>query len=238
VTGARVKDGVLQIVGTAGKDDVAVKAKGKHRDQIEVKAEFLPGKGHKQIFDIAEVDRLVIFLGEGRDKAKIDQKIELPVWIDGGEGDDDLKSGGGDDILLGGAGDDKLKGGKGDDILLGGAGADKLKGGHGDDVLFGGPGDDDLKGEHGDDILLGGSGNDKLTGDRDDVVLWGGEGDDTVKKGGGKKKPERDCGVIRDRDFDQESPWLQPFLLNLADAGDWYDPNSNIALVLRTKDGS
>jgi Ca2+-binding RTX toxin-like protein len=255
VTGVRTHNGVLQIVGTAAKDDVAVKAKGKHREQIEVKAKFLPDKGHKRIFHIDEIDSLVILLGEGNDKLKIDKKIEMPVWIDGGNGDDHLKAGGGDDILLGGAGDDKLKGGKGDDvlvggpgdddlkgehgddILLGGAGDDKLKGGKGDDVLVGGPGDDDLKGEHGDDILLGGSGADKLKGGKDDDVLLGVQGDDTVKQDGGKKRPEQDRDAISDSDLDNVPPWLQPFLLNLADADDVDDPNNNIAVSLQKEDG-
>jgi Ca2+-binding RTX toxin-like protein len=47
-----------------------------------------------------------------------------------------------------------LAGGDGDDILLGGAGNDTLLGGAGDDVLIGGPGNDTLDGGAGDNVVL------------------------------------------------------------------------------------
>jgi Ca2+-binding RTX toxin-like protein len=45
-------------------------------------------------------------------------------------------------------------GGDGDDVLIGGAGNDTLLGGAGDDVLIGGPGTDTLDGEGGDNVVL------------------------------------------------------------------------------------
>jgi Ca2+-binding RTX toxin-like protein len=45
-------------------------------------------------------------------------------------------------------------GGDGDDVLIGGAGNDTLSGGAGDDVLIGGPGQDVLDGGTGDNILI------------------------------------------------------------------------------------
>jgi Ca2+-binding RTX toxin-like protein len=44
--------------------------------------------------------------------------------------------GDGDDVLLGGAGNDTLLGEAGDDVLIGGAGADTLDGGPGDNVVI------------------------------------------------------------------------------------------------------
>ncbi|MCC6234962.1 MAG: calcium-binding protein, partial [Verrucomicrobiales bacterium] len=46
----------------------------------------------------------------------------IPLWVDGGEGDDVLLGGDGPDTLLGGPGDDQLTGGPGDDVLDGGPG--------------------------------------------------------------------------------------------------------------------
>jgi Ca2+-binding RTX toxin-like protein len=62
----------------------------------------------------------------------------VPVFIDGGGGDDVLVGGGGDDLFVGGLGDDVLLGGGGDDVLLGGGDDDVLLGGAGDDLLIGG----------------------------------------------------------------------------------------------------
>jgi Ca2+-binding RTX toxin-like protein len=47
-----------------------------------------------------------------------------------------LDGGDGDDVLLGGGGDDTLHGGAGDDVLIGGAGNDTLDGGPGDNVVL------------------------------------------------------------------------------------------------------
>jgi Ca2+-binding RTX toxin-like protein len=44
--------------------------------------------------------------------------------------------GDGDDVLIGGAGNDVIRGGAGDDVLIGGAGSDSLDGGPGDNVVL------------------------------------------------------------------------------------------------------
>ena len=92
--------------------------------------------------------------------------------LDGGTGNDRLRSGGGNDILTGGpedpAGDqpdnDKINGGAGDDILSGGYGDDVLSGEIGNDTLNGGRGNDALMGGPGADIMDGGADDDELTG--------------------------------------------------------------------------
>src|SRR5262245_55587320 len=65
----------------------------------------------------------------------------------GGDGNDLLKAGGGnsvllgkggDDLMLGGSGNDELNGGQGRDFLIGGTGADRLNGGPGGDILIAG----------------------------------------------------------------------------------------------------
>jgi Ca2+-binding RTX toxin-like protein len=56
------------------------------------------------------------------------------LYINGGEGNDTLRSGLHDDVLWGGAGNDRLDGGAGDDSHVGGAGDDVMIGGDGNDV--------------------------------------------------------------------------------------------------------
>lgn len=156
------------MIGTDGKDDVDIKFAGRRdggSDVLKVKTKFdkhrkHKGKGHKRhkaetaFFNTADVDRIVIHLCDGDDKAKINKKITIGAEIHGGDGKDKLKGGGGNDILFGGLGNDDLKGGDGDDVLVGGGGKDKLKGGKGDDLLIGGAGKDKIKGDKGDDLLI------------------------------------------------------------------------------------
>ncbi len=106
------------------------------------------------------------------------------VRLDGGAGNDFIRSGSGHDILYGGIGNDRLISGDGDDTLYGqdgndicdsGAGEDTLRGGTGVDTLSGGDDDDWLYGDAGLDHLIGGYGNDKLDVGADGGIyeLWG-----------------------------------------------------------------
>jgi len=68
------------------------------------------------------------------------------VWVQGDDGDNDLKAGNSSTFLNGKGGDDKLKGGDANDFLIGGSGDDTLRGGDGNDWLEGGAGADYLNG--------------------------------------------------------------------------------------------
>jgi Ca2+-binding RTX toxin-like protein len=204
VTGVRLYEGALQIVGTAGNDMVSVDG---HGGSIVVEAGFLGDQGHSkhktEQFQLDQVESIVILLGDGDDQASIGEHITAPVMMDGGAGNDllvagdgaamllggagndTLRGGVGDDSLSGGDGDDTLDGGAGNDVLSGGAGNDTLRGGLGDDWLWGGDGDDTLDGESGNDVLTAGSGNDTLRGGLGDDWLWGGGGDDMLDGGTG-----------------------------------------------------
>ncbi|MFM9978822.1 MAG: calcium-binding protein [Sphingomonadaceae bacterium] len=57
-----------------------------------------------------------------------------------------------------------MRSGLGNDTVIGSLGNDTVSGGDGDDVLLGGPGSDSLLGENGNDLLQGGSGTDTLNG--------------------------------------------------------------------------
>jgi PKD repeat protein len=179
VTGARVRDGELQVVGTRGDDQVDINEVGKKLYQVH--ADFVPDRGHFLTFNTADVESIKILLGDGNDHAHIGGNIPLPVLIDGGNGNDHLKGGAGGDTLLGGPGKDHLGGGRGNDLLDGGAGNDWLNGGKGNDTLLGGPGNDVLLGGPGNDLLDGGPGNDWLNGGKGNDTLVGGGGNDRLK---------------------------------------------------------
>ena len=101
---------------------------------------------------------------------------EMNLFIEGTEGNDDLRGGEGNETLTGGLGNDSLAGLEGDDFIAGGiinsedAGlslddgitAIAIEGGN--DTLNGGLGNDTLFGEEGDDLIFGGTGDDLLRG--------------------------------------------------------------------------
>lgn len=89
----------------------------------------------------------------GDDRVTVAKRIDLPVTLRGGAGDDVLFGGSGDDKLIGGYGSDKLDGWRGDDLLIGGEGNDRL---------LSGPGDDTLRGGYGKDVLVEGPGRDDV----------------------------------------------------------------------------
>ena len=89
--------------------------------------------------------------------------------------------------LFGGDGNDTLTGGSGNDLLFGQAGNDTLIGKGGNDLLFGGAGNDTLIGGAGDDQMFGEAGNDLMIwnpGDGTDL-MEGGDGIDTAQVNGG-----------------------------------------------------
>ena len=89
--------------------------------------------------------------------------------------------------LFGGDGNDIITGGSGNDMLFGQAGNDTVLGKGGDDLLFGGSGNDTLTGGVGDDQMFGESGNDRMIwnpGEGSDL-MEGGDGNDTAEVNGG-----------------------------------------------------
>ena len=114
--------------------------------------------------------------------------------------------GNGNDCILGGSGNDTIHGSNGADTIFGNAGNDCLSGGNGNDVLYGGAGNDTLTGGNGKDIFVYESGSDLITDYRagydkikiasgsitgsslsgNNVVFTVGNGTLTVKNGRGK----------------------------------------------------
>ncbi|MCG8650338.1 MAG: PKD domain-containing protein, partial [Pirellulales bacterium] len=169
-TGVRLTDeGELQVVGTDSKDIVVVSRLG---SRVGVLAALGlpggPGQPNPDVllrsFDIEDVGSVHIVLCEGNDHATVGIgsnhpffRFTIPTLLEGGDGNDHLTGGGGDDLILGGTGNDTLRGRGGNDVLVGGDGNDKLRGDGALDLLFGGQGADDLNGGKGEDVLHGGS---------------------------------------------------------------------------------
>jgi autotransporter-associated beta strand protein len=82
--------------------------------------------------------RLIAYGEDGNDEITVDDAIMLAAILEGGNGDDELTAGAGDDLLLGGSGSDRLTGASGNDFLAGGQEADRIVGSAGHDVLVAG----------------------------------------------------------------------------------------------------
>jgi Ca2+-binding RTX toxin-like protein len=104
--------------------------------------------------DAATIAGFEVNAGDGNDSAIVSPKIQVPVTLRGGAGNDRLYGAAAADKLVGGSGNDALIGRSGDDALFGGSGDDQLNAGPGDDVLNGGSGENELVGGPGDNTLM------------------------------------------------------------------------------------
>ena len=123
--------------------------------------------------------------GDGDDTLTTSATFETSVALNGGEGEDILTSGAGNDTLSGDAGDDVLTANAGDDTVIGGEGDDTLHGGDGNDFLLGDVGNDIINGDAGGDFIVGGTGDDTINGGAGDDNLDGGAGSDIISDGYG-----------------------------------------------------
>lgn len=160
-----------------------------------------------------------IFGLEGDDFLRGGSKNDLIV---GNEGNDFLDGEAGNDTLLGGSGDDNFDSDAGNDLAFGGAGNDGIGGGPGNDSLYGGSGNDTLTGDYswatGDDLLFGGSGNDILSGQKGNDRLVGESGNDILTGGSGADTFVFNSvyeGVDRIKDFE----WTQGDKIEISQVG-------------------
>jgi Ca2+-binding RTX toxin-like protein len=174
---------------------------------------------------------LYLSMGGGTDR--VDSTVTETFYVDGtqtdkltayaGPGPAELRGGDGNDVLHGGLGEDLIQGGKGNDVMDGSLSSDTLEGGEGNDAFKTDPGGDDYSGGAGIDSVdytgrvaplditlnnvatdgqagendnvrsdiesvTGGKGNDEIDGSNGDNTLIGGDGDDTLTGFGGVDK--------------------------------------------------
>jgi Ca2+-binding RTX toxin-like protein len=100
-------------------------------------------------------------------------------------GFEDIRTGDGNDVVVGSENDENISGELGDDEIDGAGGTDVLVGGDGNDRIDGGGGNDSISGEDGDDVASGGAGADVIQGSSGNDELMGGTGDDLLSAGAG-----------------------------------------------------
>ncbi len=172
---------VLVVTGTQRADIIAIEPQPKSLGVMRV----VQNKHVLVTFISGDVQRIVIFGLAGNDKIVVNGALTQPAVIFGGNGNDTIVGGSGDDQISGGNGADNLVGGLGNNILCGDNGNDVIAGSIGNDTLFGEAGNDVLAGSLGDDLLIGGDGNDTLDGGVGNDRLYGQAGNDTLIGGVG-----------------------------------------------------
>jgi Ca2+-binding RTX toxin-like protein len=173
---------VLQVIGSEAEDKIKLQSKN---SEIEVSIRL--GNQNKQTWSFPEsdIDRIVILGAGGDDKIHMDREIPIPAFIDGGSGNDRIRSGAGNDEIVGGDGDDRIETNDGDDLVTDLLGNNRIWTGNGNDVVVAGAGDDRIATGDGNDVIQSGTGTNLIfAGDGNDWIEAG-DGDDTISAGVG-----------------------------------------------------
>ena len=198
---AKLVDGVLEVKGTAatsgtgGSTGADVISISKKRSTVTVKigSASFP-------FPAGAVDLIRIKALDGNDTITASTKLQIPLLVYGGAGNDTITAGHGDDTLDGGDGTDSITGRAGADRIRGGTGNDTLNGSDDNDTIDGEAGTDLIHGGNGADLIRGGADNDSLFGDNNNDQLFGGSGNDSID--GGNDDDILDGGTDNDTLFD------------------------------------
>jgi hypothetical protein len=147
---ARLVNGELRVKGTAADDRIAVRLRAGQPSIVEVDR----GDDGSADFSVerAGIAKITVNAGDGDDLVRIDESngavdIGIPTTIKGGDGDDTLAGGSGNETLRGGDGDDSIDGNRGADVGLMGDGDDTF-------VWDQGDGSDTVEGQAGQDTML------------------------------------------------------------------------------------
>jgi len=161
--------GVLTITGTPNEDRISMVRTTKGQLVVTEKTTIQKpanagtiGTVETTNFPLAAVKSIVVNAGAGNDSVSVaggwKYHVVIPSVINGQGGNDSLTGGDANDAIRGGAGDDLINGGAGNDSLYGDDGADRITGDEGNDLLDGGLGNDRLYANDGagHDIVRGG----------------------------------------------------------------------------------
>lgn len=127
------------------------------------------------LFGTPTISRVEVNGNRGDDIIRVNENVDKPATLTGGDGNDLIRAGNGistisglngSDFIVGGSAGDVINGGNNDDFLFGLAGADRIFGNNGNDVIGGGDDNDPLlRGGNNNDRISGGHGADRIIGD-------------------------------------------------------------------------
>ena len=211
LSGASLHGGILRVWGDAGAVNTISVANSADGLNVDVTINSVNRLGVNKPFSRSFAKSLGIssvwvrggFLADTITASAVNGAFTLPMRVDGGAGNDVIRTGEGNDIVFAGAGndtvdtddgndwirgmigDDVLDSGGGDDRVTGGVGNDTIDAGNDNDAVRGDAGNDNIEAGRGDDLVFGGVGDDTLYGEDGNDILWGGAGNDMIWGGRG-----------------------------------------------------
>ncbi len=170
-------------------DQLVFTTKGTGADQVQVSQRsdgtvVVNVNGEEFDVSLAQRQELTLRTGAGNDVVEVAPNVRVNIVVEGGDGNDRITTGAGDDRVDGGAGDDTITTHGGRDDVFGNIGNDTVDAGAGDDVVYGGDGNDTLAAGEGTNFIEAGAGNDRIDGRIGTNMISAGRGDDTVTSGG------------------------------------------------------
>ena len=147
---AKLKHGLLKVKGTRANDAIALRLKAGDPGTLQV--DFGDDGSADFSFARNKIAKIAVDARGGNDRVRIDDSNgaftdAIPTTIDGGDGNDTIAGGKGNELLLGGDGTDSIDGNGGNDLALLGTGDDTF-------VWDPGDGSDTIEGQDGIDRML------------------------------------------------------------------------------------
>jgi hypothetical protein len=128
----------LVIIGTNGNDDIDIR-RVDDTNLIEVDIDSLTFDFHQTYNpSTLHIDRFIVYGLNGDDHITVDNNVTIDAWVFAGNGENHIKVGGGNNVVVGGSGENQIDGGIKRDLLIAGRGSAVINGHGGDDILIGG----------------------------------------------------------------------------------------------------
>lgn len=172
-----------QLVFTTGDRDDHVGVRQRDDGTLDVSV-----NGQAYEVRLARDQELTIRANGGDDVIEVASNVTVNIVVEGGDGDDTITTGAGNDRIDGGAGNDVIRSGAGRDDVFGNGGDDLITGGPGVNVIHGGDGNDRITAGPGTNFIEGGAGDDLIVGGGASDVLSGGTGHDRITVGEGASR--------------------------------------------------
>ena len=172
-----------QLVFTTGSRDDAIGVKQRDDGTLDVNV-----NGESYEVRLGQGQELTLRAGAGNDVIEVAPNVTVNIVVEGGDGDDSITTGAGDDRIDGGRGNDTIFSGAGRDDIFGNRGNDVITGGDGVNIIHGGDGDDDITAGSGTNFIEGGAGDDLVRGGGASDILSGGVGNDRILVGDGASR--------------------------------------------------